>query len=381
MLMPSNPLTQTARGIRLLLLLACAFACQAQSVIFINPGRSDEAYWRSASNAMLAAAHSLGMQLEIRPTERDHTRTLQIVNEIIALPPAQRPDYVILTNDYGLATAALPLLNAEKIKVFLAFNGILTASDWAIIGEPRDRFPYWIGSLEPLAEDIGYQTAKGLIELGRQKRAQAPDGKLHLLALAGDRSTASSILRTKGMRRAVEEATDVVLDQVVYAQWRQDSAREKATWLFARHPMARLIWAANDQMALGAMESLAQRGGRAGEDAWFCATNTSPEALHALRDGQLSVLFGGHFMAGAWSLVLLYDHYHGHDFSTDTSSLRKRMSTLLTPQDAERYLKHFGDDRFDIDFRRYSKALQPALKDYDFSFSQLLETQERVVSR
>ncbi|MFM8769829.1 MAG: sugar ABC transporter substrate-binding protein, partial [Rubrivivax sp.] len=53
----------------LLLVLSCASAW-AQRVAFINPGKSDEAFWVSATRAMQAAARDLGVQLEVRYAER-----------------------------------------------------------------------------------------------------------------------------------------------------------------------------------------------------------------------------------------------------------------------------------------------------------------------
>ena len=66
------------------------------------------------------------------------------------------------------------------------------------------------------------------------------------------------------MRRAVSEAGDVVLDQVVFADWSRDKAAEQSEVLFSRYPFTRLIWAGSDQMAFGAMSSWEKRGGKPG---------------------------------------------------------------------------------------------------------------------
>jgi ABC-type sugar transport system substrate-binding protein len=87
-------------------------------------------------------------------------------------------------------------------------------------------------SLEPRAEDAGYLTAHALIERG--KRAFGPDSKLHMLAIAGDRSTPSSIKRNQGMHRAVAEDPIVVLEREVYAAWTREIDAEQADWLCQR---------------------------------------------------------------------------------------------------------------------------------------------------
>jgi len=361
--------------IRLLALLCCLapLSAAAFSAVFINPGKADEVYWLTAARAMEAAAKSLDVRLEVRFAERDHLRTLEIAREIAARPAGQRPDYAIVSNDYATGPELLRLLDAAGIGIFLAYSGISSNAERQVTGKPRERYRKWIGSLEPRAEDAGYLTAQALIQKGRQNKGQGLDGKLHLLALSGDRSTPSSLRRSEGMRRAASEARDVTLDQEVYADWNRDKAAEKSDWLFERYPAARLVWAGNDLMAFGAMQSWEKRAGQPGRDAWFSAINTSGEAMEAVRSGRLAALAGGHFIAGAWALVLIYDYAHGYDFADEGIELERPMFTLFSADDAGRFVARFGDLRFDgVDFRRFSKALNPKLKHYDFSFQQLL---------
>jgi ABC-type sugar transport system substrate-binding protein len=46
--------------------LLCNSVAHAQSVAFINPGKSDEVYWVTATQGMQAAAESLGMTFEVQ---------------------------------------------------------------------------------------------------------------------------------------------------------------------------------------------------------------------------------------------------------------------------------------------------------------------------
>ena len=352
--------------------LVAALDAAAQSIAFINPGKSDEIYWVTAARAMDRAARSLGATFEVIYAERVHPRTLDIAREIAARPKAQRPDYVIVTNDNGTGPELLRILDAAGIKTFLAYSS-LAGSEREGLGGPRQRYKGWLGSLEPHAEDAGYFTAMELIGTARKAGARGADGKLHMLALAGDRTTPSSIRRNEGMARAVSDAGDVVVDQVVYAAWNRDKAAEQSEWLFARHKDARLVWAGNDLMAFGAMSSWEKRGGVPGKDAWFSGVNTSREAMDAVRSGRLTALAGGHFIAGAWAVVMLYDHSHGHDFADEGLELDRSMFAFFDAKSAERFLALFGDGDFErIDFRRYSKSYNPKLVHYDFDFAQLL---------
>ena len=346
----------------------------AMSVAFLNPGKSDEVYWLTAVRAMEAATRSLNLQLEVFNAERDHPRQIAFAQQLAERPQALRPDYVIMSNDFGVGQELLRILDGAGIKTFFAFSSIDDEREQALIGGPREKFKGWLGSLEPQADDAGYLTATTLIAAARKARVQAPDGRLHMLAIAGDRSTPSSILRNEGMRRAVAEARDVVLDQEIYAAWNRDKAAEQSTVLFERYPQARLVWAGNDLMAFGAMQSWERRGGRPGTDAFFSGVNTSREAMEAIESGRLAALAGGHFMAGAWAVVMLYDYDHHHDFVDEGLALHQPMFMLFTPADAARFQTRFGDMHFDgVDFRRFSKVLNPKLKHYDFSFRQLMK--------
>ncbi len=363
---------------RLLLAMAGWLIClpaMALSMAFINPGKSDEVYWVTAARAMESAAQDLGVKFEVHYAERQHPRVMDIARQIIARPLPQRPDFVIFSNDYATGPELLRLFDAAGIPSLMAYSGVSDPADRQTTGRPREHYKTWLGSIEPHAEEAGYLTAKSLIAKGREAGAKAADGKLHLLAISGDRSTPTSIRRGEGMRRALSEAPDVVLDQEVFAAWNREKAAEQAEWLFQRHPMARLVWAGNDLMAFGAMQALEKRGAQVGRDVWFSGINTSREAMDAVKSGRLAALSGGHFITGAWAVVMLYDYANGRDFAGEEGlELDQSMFTLFSRAEADTFLTRYGDMRFDqVDFRRYSKVLNPKLKRYDFNFLQLLQ--------
>jgi DNA-binding LacI/PurR family transcriptional regulator len=196
-----------------------------------------------------------------------------------------------------------------------------------------------------------------------------------MLAIAGDRSTPSSINRNQGMRRAVAEAAMVVLEEEVYAAWARENAAQQAESLYRRYPDVKLVWAGNDLMAFGAMAAWEKRGGKPGVDAWFSGINTSTEALEAVKSGRLTSLAGGHFITGAWALVMIYDYHHGRDFADEGLELRRPMFAEFTPLLADHYIERFSGGFDGVDFSRYSKVKNPQLKRYNFGFAQLLEPQ------
>lgn len=353
-------------------LYCCAMSALAMSVVFINPGKRDELYWLSAGKAMQAAADDLGVTLEVRYTERNHAQALAQVREMIARPISNRPEYVIFSNELGTGPELLKLLDDAGIKTFMAFNGRMPGVD--DIGQPRQQYKGWLGSLEPDADQAGYLTAKALINKARKAGVPRVHGKLQMVAIGGDPSTPSSVRRSDGMRRAIKEAGDVMLAKEVYAGWSQERALAQGSWLYVRYPQAYMVWAGNDLMAMGAIQAWGHRGKQAGKDVFFSGVNTSDEALQAVRDGRLSALAGGHFITGAMALVMLYDYDKGRDFASEGLEQRWPLFMLFDAQSAQQFMRLYGKQDFSgIDFRRYSKTLNPVLKRYGFSFKPLLK--------
>lgn len=350
----------------------CSLAATAQSVVFINPGKSNESYWLAVTQVMQQAARSLGMSLEVIYAERNRLLPLELVKAVAQRPAANRPQYLVFTNDYSTAPEILRTLDGSGIASFMAFSGV-QGDLRAQTGSPRTQHPLWLGSLEPKGEDAGYLTAQALIDKARgMPQLRGVDGKLHFVAVAGDRSTTVSVARNAGMRRAVQESKDVVFTQEVYGEWRRDRAQEQAKALYKRYPDARLVWAGSDQMAFGAMEAWRQQGGTPGKDALFSGINTSQEALDARKRGELTALAGGHFMAGAWSLVMLFDHARGIDFASEGLELEYPMFMLLDETNIPVFEARFGQLQSRVDFKAFSKFHNPKIKKYDFDIARLL---------
>ena len=87
----------------LALTLALAFEAWPQSVVFINPGKSDEVYWVTAARAMQAAARALDMKLEVKFAERDHLRTIDFARQLAQLPAGHPHVYTGMPNRGGRA--------------------------------------------------------------------------------------------------------------------------------------------------------------------------------------------------------------------------------------------------------------------------------------
>ncbi|WP_085674303.1 MULTISPECIES: ABC transporter substrate-binding protein [unclassified Pseudomonas] len=339
--------------------LPLAASAQAASVVFLNPGHANETFWTSYSRFMQAAADELGMTLRVEYSERDATLAMNQARAVLKGP--QRPDYLVLVNEQYVAPEIIRLSQGTGVKLFLVNNG-LTASQARSIQAQPGKYGQVLGTLTANDQQAGFRMLHEMVAL--LPRDNEP---IDLVAFAGVKTTPASQLREEGMRQALADFPQVRLRQVVYGGWSRERAYEQAQQLLLRYPKTRLVWAANDQMALGAMRAFEETGRQPGRDVVFGAVNSSPEALRARIDGRLGVLMGGHTTLGGWAMVLLHDDALGLDVNRDG----KHEHTLPVLQSidqakAQRWLKLLERDDYGVDFQHYSAEGRPPSYQYPF---------------
>jgi ABC-type sugar transport system substrate-binding protein len=347
-----------------------ALAAPRMKVAFIEA--SSPGPWSdSVQAAMYAAAGDLGIELVIHEAGHWPGETLVRVRELLNGP--DRPDYLLVTVHRAIGARVLELAEQARVPVFVINSGLLE-EERARYGGPREHFHQWIGQMLPDDEQAGHDLANRLLDEALRQKKVAPDGRVQLVALGGTPVDQPSIEREKGLRRAVSERGDVTLLQVVPGDWTSQEAQRKTPLILRRYPETAVIWAASDALALGAIASLHPLGHEPGTDVLLGGVNWSPRALEAVGRGEMVASVGGHFLEGAWALVLLHDHHHGLDFARERVDWRSEMLTI-TRENLGRCLAFLGDRQSweEIDFRAFSKVENPDLRRYTFSFEALLD--------
>ncbi len=362
-------------------LFVCPPPCLSEDkihVAFINPGISDindptGGFWLSVTAFMEAAAEDLNIDLEIIYSERDHLLMQRQAREI-----AERdtpPDYLLLVNEKLAAGDMLRVANKAGIKTFIMLN--VFVDDQAVtFGNPREKYRHWIGTLIPDNHFAGYQIGKLLIDKALAAGATATNGQLQLAAIAGNRATQASVERVRGLLEAVAEYDNVELKQIFYAEWRKDKAKAQAQVFLQRYPEIGAVWAANDPMALGAIEAAESIGKRVGEEIFFGGLNWDEPGLAKTREGAMVTSVGGHFMTGGWALVLLHDYHRGKDFAETEGDvqLQHKIFGALHAGNIDDFVEKFGSrDWGKIDFTRFSKVFNPGMTRYEFGLDALLK--------
>ncbi|WP_244644259.1 ABC transporter substrate-binding protein [Pseudomonas fluorescens] len=334
---------------------------QAASVVFLNPGRSSETFWVSYAQFMQAGAKDLGLDLRVRYSERDNQVTLAHARE--ALQGSERPDYLVLVNEQYIGPQIMRLAQGSGVKLLIV-SSALTPDQLQLLDAYNNTG--LIGTMVADDEQAGYLM---LTDLLRQHGPVAPGATLDLLAFSGARTTPVAQLHVQGMQRALAEHPEVRLRQLVYGEWSRQRAFEQASQLFKRYPQTALVWSANDEMALGAMQALQDSGRVPGEDVLFSAANSSPQILAARLDGRLSTLVVGHFTLGGWAMVLIHDEAKGVDIGARGG--RNRQQALFQLIDAAQ-ARRLSGPLPSVDFRALSAVGKPASYRYPFSLQLLL---------
>ncbi|MGA9524198.1 MAG: ABC transporter substrate-binding protein [Myxococcaceae bacterium] len=340
-------------------------------VVFLNMFLPGEPWSEQVVSSMRAAAEDLGIHLTVEQAGRWPQEILLEAERLLTGP--QRPDYLIVVAHPTIGVRLLRLAEQAHVPVLVINTGFST-EEQKEVGRPREHFSWWLGQVLPDDDKAGYDLATSLIAEARRAGRTAADGRIHVVALTGGTVHPASSEREKGLRRAVEAQENVVLHQAVDAKWEFDDAQRKTLLLLRRYPETSAIWAANDQMALGAIEAVTTTGRAPGRDMIVGGIGWVPQALRAVQEGELAVTFGGHFLEGAWALVLIYDHAHGKDFGTAGTVWRTEL-VPITREDLPGSMHVVGNGRpWDtMDFRSYSRVANPGRTGYRFSPAALLD--------
>ena len=177
---------------------------------------------------------------------------------------------------------ALPNGDSDTTPIVAAAN---KAEAWLVTqwNKPADldvtEYDRWVAHLTYDGEESGYQIAKAIFdEMG---------GKGGVIALQGILDTAAAQDRFRGLERALEEYPDIELLDEQTAEFDRATALEVTRTLLTQHGDAiGGVWAANDDMALGAVQALEAGGGADGVA--VAGIDAVPEALDAIADGNMT---------------------------------------------------------------------------------------------
>ncbi len=324
--------------------LSTVYASNNLSVSFVNPYPLHE-FWRSVEGSMKNAAKDLGVKLRVYRTEfldrfSYKSMALQAISD--------QPKYLVLQAKYGIMNDIMIAAQKKNVKI-IVFNSGLSGADITKIGEPRDKYSVYLGSLLPDEVSASQLLTLELIKEARNRKGVEQKDKIEIIGINGSFETSVAKLRQLGLEKEVSKHNDVVINQIVPTNWTAEGAREKSLVLYKRYPKTSIFWTAAAILGME-VKKISDQVITGGFD-WTSQT------LEAIKDGTYVAAVGGHFMEGAWVLIMAHDHFHGEDFSVLGTNLSSKMSIITAHNNDFVSSIILNTEKMEqIDFKRFSRV-------------------------
>lgn len=351
---------------------------KSPSVVFINPGAIDDIFFSRMVSFMQAAANDLDIKLKIIYTDRNYFKSFEAAEKVI-LDKGELPDYLILINENGLGEFLLPKVDKLGVKIILINEGF-SKEKVKIFGRPKEKFKNWIIEYLPDDFNAGYLLAKELIDKAIENKKFDKDGKINIIGLLGTSRTTSSVLRGNGLKKAIEEyGGKVKLLQTVKADWDIKRAEDITSKALKRYDDISIIWSASDGMALGSYNAIKKL--KKHSSILIGGIDWTLFSLDKVKNEDFTATVGGHFMDGAWALVLLYDDFNGVKIN---NRVMKSKFYVINKMNVHFFEKYFKKNEWNnLDFKKFSLFLNHSLKAYNFGYTtviRLLKLDEDVIN-
>ncbi|WP_084632158.1 ABC transporter substrate-binding protein [Oceanospirillum maris] len=315
-------------------------------VLMINEPLND--FWRLSKQAAQQAAKELNIVLNVIELNNNPLYPIRALSALVN--SSQKPDAVLFSNMKNTGKAVLDLLEKHHIHSIIYDNGFSPKEG---IGQPGERYNYWLGQITVNNYNASQRLTYELIEKALDLY---PDQQpISMIALDGDAISQTNAQRLLGMFDAlVDQSGRVDLKQIFNTRYNPKHAYNALLIAKQRYPELRLIWAANDDMALAAIEAAKSIGLEPGKDILIIGFDLTPKAQAGIKQGELFNSYGGHYLAASWALVYLKDVMEG---------VTPRYRTLHIPlfsglgelKDRDQQLQR--DFRFsELMFKSFSKA-------------------------
>jgi len=342
-----------------------------EKVAWFNSGSTSK-FWPIVEKIMVAAAKDLGLDLKIYEYKNDPFYMVTLVQKVLA-DPKSRPDCILFHNFKKKGEEILKLGEKFDVPVFLFNAGFAAGSN---VGNPREKYPHWIGQMLPDDEYAGYLLTKELISTAKHMR-QNLSAPIQMVALEGNRTSDASNKRVIGLKRALTEHPKVINNQFFHSKWKSDLAKEAFQTTLQRYPHTTVFWAASETMAIAIIEAAKKRGLLPGKDFITGGFDLLPENEKYIASGDMAVSVGGHYFEGAWALILVFDYLNGIDFKKEEGVLFTTKMSAQTREDLTQFNNIFtalsASSLNNLDFRHLSKFYNPRLKRYNFDLDTFLQ--------
>ena len=286
----------------LMLALVMALSCFAAMAemkdeydIRVLVWKFDDTYGSSVRQGMEKWAELVGQELGTKinltmyDAADDMAKQVESANQIVG----QKPDFVII----NLAEVASGQTLVDMFKgadiPFLFYNKPPTPETYDSV--VKDSGSFFVGTLAREAGDMQGEILYDMWTADSAKLDLNGDGTIQFVEFEGEPNNAEAIARSQYSQETAENLgvpmEDVVGDWVV-ANWDSAQAQEKMLATWAAHPEIELVFANNDDMAIGVIAALNQTGYNTGNEGdksiAVIGVDATDAAYEAIRAGKMT---------------------------------------------------------------------------------------------
>lgn len=321
-------------------------------IAVFTPTTANNTYWPEVHSILRAAASNLGIDLEIHEFDLSD-RFEKVSAGVRRLSTEPLPDAAVFSVEFGEAVRLMDAAEQSGIPFYL--NGPLFPEELDQLGElPGQAYQNWVGYFLEDEELKGYLLAQQLIAAARGDRNPEQAGTIYVAGINGTRSWYGSILREAGLRKAVDEHRDVELLQMVYTRWTPKEGRRMASSLLRRYPDVSVLWAASDQLAIGAAEAISSDVMMGGRPVHTGGLDLSGAGIESVLQGDLVATVASSSLLWAQVIIDLYDHLQGVDRASHADSVLLAAPSVADRSTAESIRSRIREFEA-IDFRQFSR--------------------------
>lgn len=324
------------------------------TVMFFQPDETRSEFWRASHLFAQAVAQDLNIKLDttlISNSEKDRfslkALTIQTLNQ------HSPPDFILSVLYGGGEYVQLEAFNNRQIP-FFTFNSSLNERVLEITGKPRQQFQNWKGHISPDEMTTGANLVSDLVSLS---------GGKHLAIIGGATASMVNNHRMEGAEKRARQLGVSVIPPI-HTDWTVENSIQAAKVLLRRVPEVDMFWTAGPEIAEGVSMVLPDHR----KDIVIGSFDWANSNVELVKNGTLALSYGGHFMEAGWALIMIYDYLHGIDYENETGNLIHSDLKKMTKSNVDAVSDLIAESKwYEIDFRAYSKCLNPGLKTYDFT--------------
>lgn len=310
-------------------------------------------FWQRYVTFQKEAAKQLGFDLTVIDGQNDGGKMLSAAQNLVA----KKVDGLIYVAYFDTGKPAVRAAQAKGIPVAIADTSIAGVDPQSSGYEDYKVF------MGPNDEKAGYDQAKALFAATKP----GPDGKIHVFGLEGTLGTSVNTGRVKGLKKAVSENPKVTLEGTQTGEFLRDKALNVTTNTLQAKKDINAIWAANDDMSLGAIAAIKRSGKTPGKDIMVTGMDLNNDAVKAVGDGEMVETLGGHWLQGGFLSGILYDQIRGKPIPKSKSQIQLSL-LAVTKKNLATFQKQFPDGQpASYDFKQHSQVYNKSAGPADYA--------------